>query len=221
MLENVYRAVNIALVNELKVLFDAMGVDVWEAIEAARTKPFGFHAFTPGPGMGGHCIPVDPFYLLWRAKALGEEARFIEVAGRVNVEMPRRVVEKIDRALDSRGRPLSGARVLLLGAAYKPDVDDERESPFYEVARLLQDRGAEVSYNDPHVPSIRPTRHYRLETESVELTAGALAGADAVVVLTAHSAYDPEFIVGHARLVVDTRNLTATVREGREKVVKA
>lgn len=221
MLENTYRAVNIALVNELKIVFEAMGVDIWEVIEAAKTKPFGFQAFSPGPGMGGHCIPVDPFYLSWRAKCLGEEARFIELAGRVNVEMPRRVVEKLDRALDARGKPLSGSRVILLGAAYKPDVGDDRKSPFYEIAQQLLGRGAEVQYNDPHVPHVRPTRRFDLNMDSVALTAEALGAADAVVILTSHSAYDPELIRSKSRLVVDTRNLTNGAPEDREKIVRA
>jgi UDP-N-acetyl-D-glucosamine dehydrogenase len=224
MLENTYRAVNIALVNELKVVFERMGIDIWEVIAAAKTKPFGFQAFTPGPGMGGHCIPVDPFYLSWKARTLSVEARFIELAGVVNVEMPRYVVSRLDEALDARGRTLSGAKVLLLGAAYKPDVDDDRESPFYEIAELLVARGAEVSYHDPFVPRLKPMRRHDLGLESVPLTEENLSRADAVVVVTNHSAFDAGFIVRHARLVVDTRNLTAGVLargEGRGKVVKA
>lgn len=221
MLENTYRAVNIALVNELKVIFEGLGIDIWEVIEAAKTKPFGFQAFWPGPGMGGHCIPVDPFYLSWKARTLGYEARFIELAGQLNVEMPRYVVERLDRALDSRGRTLHGARILLLGAAYKPDVDDDRESPFYEIAELLLERGAEVVYHDPFIPRLRPGRRHKLGLESVALTPQALSAADAVVIVTHHSAFDPEFIVRHARLVVDTRNLTKNVTSGREKIVKA
>jgi len=221
MLENTYRAVNIALVNELKGIFEKLDIDIWEVIEAAKTKPFGFHAFYPGPGMGGHCIPVDPFYLWWKARTLGEDARFIELAGRVNVEMPRRVVARIESALSDRGRALKGARVLLLGAAYKPDIDDERESPFYEIAEGLIERGAEVSYHDPHIPRLRPTRRHDLGLESVELTPDALSGADCVVIVTNHSAFDPREIVKHAKLVVDTRNATRGVEDGREKIVKA
>ena len=221
MLENTYRAVNIALVNELKLVFEKLGVDIWEVIDAAKTKPFGFHAFYPGPGMGGHCIPVDPFYLLWKARELGEDARFIELAGRVNVEMPRRVVAKIVSALARRGVAVSGAKVLLLGAAYKPDVDDDRESPFYEVAQGLVERGAEVSYHDPHIPHLHPGRKHSFTLESVSLTVDALAAADCVVIITDHSLFDPEMIVRHAKLVVDTRNLTCRVKGGREKIVKA
>jgi UDP-N-acetyl-D-glucosamine dehydrogenase len=221
MLENTYRAVNIALVNELKVIFESMGINIWDVIEAAKTKPFGFHAFTPGPGMGGHCIPVDPFYLSWKARTLGHEARFIELAGRVNVEMPRYVVERLDRALDERGKPLTNSRILILGAAYKPDIDDDRESPFYEIADMLKGRGAHVQYHDPHIPHIRPTRHHRLVLESVPLDEKALSSADAVVVVTNHSTFDPSMVVRHAKLVVDTRNFTAAITEGREKIVMA
>ena len=221
MLENTYRAVNIALVNELKGIFERMGVDIWEVIEAAKTKPFGFQAFTPGPGMGGHCIPVDPFYLSWRARELGEEARFIELAGQVNVEMPRRVVEKIGAALQERGKPLTGAKVLLLGAAYKPDVDDDRESPFYEIAELLQARGAVISYHDPHIPRLHPGRKHGFTLESVPLDEETLCAADCVVIVTDHSAFDAGFIVKHSALVVDTRNATRSISEGREKIVKA
>src|SRR5512138_3012323 len=182
LLENIYRCVNIALVNELKLLSQRMGIDIWEVIEAAKTKPFGFQPFYPGPGMGGHCIPVDPFYLSWKARTVGLEAHFIELAGDINVQMPRYVVDRLDEALDQRGRTLSGARILLLGAAYKPDIDDDRESPFYEIADILQDRGALVSYHVPHIPRIRPTRHHKLVLESVPLTAEALSSADAAVV---------------------------------------
>jgi UDP-N-acetyl-D-glucosamine dehydrogenase len=219
MLENTYRAVNIALVNELKGILEKLGVDIWEVIEAAKTKPFGFHAFYPGPGMGGHCIPVDPFYLWWKAREVGEDARFIELAGRVNVEMPRRVVAKVEGALAGRSRAIKGAKVLLLGAAYKPDVDDDRESPFYEIAEGLIERGAEVSYHDPHIPRLKSTRRHNLGLESVELTPDALAGADCVVIVTDHSAFDAAKIVRHASLVVDTRNATRGIVD--EKIVKA
>ena len=221
MLENTYRAVNIALVNELKVIFQRLGINIWDVIEAAKTKPFGFHAFTPGPGMGGHCIPVDPFYLSFKAKTLGEEARFIELAGQVNVEMPRYVVERLARALDRRGKPLSRSSVFLLGAAYKPDIDDDRESPFYEIADILEGRGATVTYHDPHIPRIRPTRHHKLVLESSPLTAETLSRADAVVIVTNHSDFDPAFIVKNAQLVVDTRNLTGGLTEGHDKIVVA
>ncbi len=219
MLENTYRAVNIALVNELKGILEKLGVDIWEVIDAAKTKPFGFHAFYPGPGMGGHCIPVDPFYLWWKARELGEDARFIELAGRVNVEMPKRVVAKVEGALVRAGRAVKGAKILLLGAAYKPDVDDDRESPFYEIAEGLIERGADVSYHDPHIPRLKSTRRHNLGLESVELTPDALAGADCVVIVTDHSAFDAGEIVRHAALVVDTRNATRGMAD--EKIVKA
>jgi UDP-N-acetyl-D-glucosamine dehydrogenase len=223
MLENTYRAVNIALVNELKGILEKLDVDIWEVIEAAKTKPFGFHAFYPGPGMGGHCIPVDPFYLWWKAREAGEDARFIELAGRINVEMPRRVVAKVELALSRAGGAIEGAKVLLMGAAYKPDVDDDRESPFYEIAEGLIERGAEVSYHDPHIPRLKPTRRHDLGLESVELTPDALSAADCVVIVTDHSAFDAGEIVSHAKLVVDTRNATrgVSVDEGRGKIVKA
>jgi UDP-N-acetyl-D-glucosamine dehydrogenase len=205
-LENTYRAVNIALVNELKLIFEKMGVDVWEVIEAARTKPFGFHAFYPGPGWGGHCIPIDPFYLSWKARKLGVDARFIELAGDVNVEMIRHVVRRVEEALAERGARLEGARVLVLGAAYKPNVDDCRESPALELIELLAERGAEVSYSDPHVPVIGPRRAHSFSMESVELTPAALAAADAAVLVTDHRAFDYAAILASSRLVVDTRN---------------
>ena len=221
MLENTYRAVNIALVNELKLVFEKLDVDIWEVIEAAKTKPFGFHAFYPGPGMGGHCIPVDPFYLWWKARAVGVDARFIELAGRVNVEMPLSVVERVDHALGRRGVALKRAKVLLLGAAYKPDIDDDRESPFYGIAEGLVARGAEVSYHDPHIARLHPGRKHSFSLESVELSGKTLSAADCVVVVTDHSAFDAAFIVRHANLVVDTRNLMRDVTDGRQKIVKA
>jgi len=228
MLENTYRAVNIALVNELKVVFEKLGLDVWEVIEAAATKPFGFQKFTPGPGWGGHCIPVDPFYLAWRARQAGVESRFIELAGKVNLEMPQRVVARLAEALKARGSELAGAKILLLGVAYKPDVDDCRESPAFVLMGLLGQAGAKISYHDPHVPELPGGRLKRLRGEqpesalrSVELTPEVLAGADAVLIVTDHSVFDPEFIVEHARLVVDTRNLTGKVTRGREKIVRA
>lgn len=221
MLENTYRAVNIALVNELKLVFERMGVNIWKVIEAARTKPFGFQAFYPGPGLGGHCIPVDPFYLSWKAREVGVGARFIELAGEVNSRMPLRVVQKARRALNGRGKKLRGARFLILGVAYKKDVDDDRESPAYEIIRLLAERGADVSYNDPYIPKTCGGRRYSFDLESVELTPETLSSADCVVIVTDHSAYDAEFIVEHANLVVDTRNLTGGVRCSRERIVFA
>ena len=221
-LENTYRAINIALVNELKVLYDRMGIDVWEVIEAAKTKPFGFQAFYPGPGLGGHCIPIDPFYLSWIARQYGMNTRFIELAGEINTAMPRYVVEKVGDALNERRKPIKGSRVLLLGMAYKPNVDDCRESPGFELLELLLNKGASVKYNDPHIPVLPKVRHYpSLSMTSEPLTAELLAAQDCVLIATNHRVYDYDFIVRHASLVVDTRNATACVSEGHEKIVKA
>ncbi|MBN1556037.1 MAG: nucleotide sugar dehydrogenase [Phycisphaerae bacterium] len=222
-LENTYRCVNIALVNELKMLFDRMGIDVWEVIRAAATKPFGFTAFYPGPGLGGHCIPIDPFYLSWKAREYNMPTRFIELAGEVNVSMPEYVIHKTMVALNDRGKAMKNAKVLVLGLAYKKDVDDDRESPSYELIELLQENGAKVSYNDPHCPVIKHTReHPQLAgMKSTPITAGNLKKFDAVLISTDHTSYDQKFIVKHANLVVDTRNATKNVRSGRNKIVKA
>lgn len=221
-LENTYRAVNIALVNELKILYEKMGIDVWEVIEAAKTKPFGFQAFHPGPGLGGHCIPIDPFYLTWAARKHGLSTRFIELAGEINTSMPRYVVGKIADALNDRGSPVKGCRILLLGMAYKKDVDDPRESPGYELMDLLQSKGAIVSYNDPHIPELPVTRrHPEIRGSSVPISANDLARYDCVVIVVDHSAYDWAFIVEHSRLVVDTRNAAGKVISGKEKIIKA
>ncbi|HZP42499.1 MAG TPA: nucleotide sugar dehydrogenase [Candidatus Binatia bacterium] len=220
-LENTYRSVNIALVNELKMLFDRMGIDVWEVVEAAATKPFGFTPFAPGPGLGGHCIPVDPFYLSWKARQHGFTTRFIELAGEINTGMPEWVLRKLDDALNARGRAVRGARVLVLGVAYKPNVDDTRESPALHLLELLRERGARVAYHDPWVPALGSFRRYRFNLRSTPLTADTLRRSDAVLVVTAHDAFDPEFVVRHSRLVVDTRNFTRAVRAGRERIVRA
>jgi UDP-N-acetyl-D-glucosamine dehydrogenase len=220
-LENTYRAVNIALVNELKVLYHRMGIDVWEVIEAAKTKPFGFQAFYPGPGLGGHCIPIDPFYLTWIARRFGLTTRFIELAGEINTKMPHFVLDKITDALNDRGKAVRGSRVLLLGMAYKKDVDDCRESPGFELMDLLLRKGAVVGYNDPHIPALPPTRnHPHLRMSSQPLTPECLASQDCVVVVTDHSAYDWAFVVEHAPLVVDTRNATRKV-EAAGRIVQA
>ena len=221
LLENIYRAVNIALVNELKMLFERMGLDVWEVIDAAATKPFGFAPFYPGPGVGGHCIPVDPFYLTWRAREYGMSTRFIELAGEINNAMPEYVVSRVIRALSSHGKALRGARVLVLGVAYKKDVDDLRESPSLALIELLQQGDAEVVYSDPFVPRIPPLRRHHLELESTPLTIETLTGVDCVLIATEHSPYDYEFIVNHAPLVVDTRNATREVKTGRDKIWSA
>ena len=222
-LENTYRAVNIALVNELKILYDRMGIDVWEVIDAAKTKPFGFQAFYPGPGLGGHCIPIDPFYLTWIAKKYGFNTRFIELAGEVNTSMPAFVVSKVADALNDRGKAVKGSRVMILGMAYKKDVDDPRESPSFELLDLLLKKGARVSYNDPHVPALPRMRHWPHlpPLESVKLTPESLAAQDCVMISTDHTAYDYDFIVKHSDLVIDTRNATKKVASGREKIVKA
>jgi UDP-N-acetyl-D-glucosamine dehydrogenase len=220
-LENTYRAVNIALVNELKTVFTAMGIDVWEVIEAARTKPFGFQAFYPGPGLGGHCIPIDPFYLTWVARKHGLNTRFIELAGEVNTAMPTYVVDRVMQALNDEGKALKGSRVCVLGVAYKKDVDDPRESPAFEILELLQARGAQVSYNDPHVPTLPRMRHHKVRLDSQPLTPEFLSAQDCLVLVTDHSRFDCAQIVAHARLLVDTRNATAGCRPGRCRIVKA
>ena len=221
-LENTYRAVNIALVNELKVLYDRMGIDIWEVIDAASTKPFGFHAFFPGPGLGGHCIPIDPFYLTWVARKFGMATRFIELAGEINTAMPSYVLERITNVLNDHAKPLNGSRILLLGMAYKKDVDDPRESPGFELMDLLLRRGAIVLYNDPLIPTLPSMRRYpHLRMASQELTAELLNRQDCTVIVTDHSAYDWPWIVEHSSLVVDTRNATKGVAAGRERIIKA
>jgi len=222
LLENVYRAVNIALINELKVVFERMGIDVWEVIEAAKTKPFGFQAFYPGPGLGGHCIPIDPFYLSWRAKAAGHPTRFIELAGEINRRMPARVVRRVMEALNDDAKPLRGSRVLVVGVAYKPGVDDIREAPSAEIITRLGDAGAVVDYHDPLVPSYPSMRRYAIEKSSVELTPDTLAGADCVLIVTDHATIDYALIAEHAPLVVDTRNaIERHAPRPRARIVKA
>jgi UDP-N-acetyl-D-glucosamine dehydrogenase len=222
LLENIYRCVNIALVNELKMCFERMGIDVWEVIAAASTKPFGFQPFYPGPGLGGHCIPLDPFYLSWKAKEFGFVTRFIELAGQLNVQMPYYVIGRLEEALKARGKALAGASLLVLGLSYKKDIDDPRESPSFKIMELLEERGASVVCHDPHFPKLPAMRHYRhLKAKTVELTDAALASADAAVIVTDHSSYDYARIVRNAKLVVDARNACKDVKEGREKVVRA
>jgi UDP-N-acetyl-D-glucosamine dehydrogenase len=225
--ENIYRGVNIALVNELKVIYDRMGIDVWEVLEAAGTKPFGFGRrenktfFTPGPGLGGHCIPIDPFYLTWKAREYGVATRFIELAGEVNTSMPDYVIGRLVRALNDRGTAVRRAKVCVLGLAYKPDVDDLRESPSIVLIEKLRDLGAVVTYNDPFIPRTHRQREHDLRMTSRRLTEKFLASQDAVLIATNHSSYDYAWIVKHSRLVVDTRNACASVRGGRGKIVKA
>lgn len=216
LLENIYRCVNIALVNELKMLCLRMGIDIWEVIEAAKTKPFGFQAFYPGPGLGGHCIPVDPFYLSWKAREFDFRTRFIELAGQINTDMPYHVVSAVADALNARKKALNGARVLVLGIAYKKDIDDLRESPALTIIELLQRQGAEVSYNDPYFPTVGKGRHYDLQMRCVPLE--NLAEYDCVLIVTDHSSYDYEDIVAQAQLVVDTRNATRGITS--DKIVR-
>jgi UDP-N-acetyl-D-glucosamine dehydrogenase len=222
-LENTYRAVNIALVNELKILYDKLGIDVWEVIEAAKTKPFGFQAFYPGPGLGGHCIPIDPFYLTWLARKHGERTRFIELAGEVNTHMPQYVVNRLAEFLNERRKPINESKIAILGVAYKKDIDDPRESPSFELLKLLRRRGAVLSYNDPHVTVLPKMRHYPdlPPMDSQDLTRKYLAEQDCVLIATDHSSYDYEFIVQHSTFILDTRNATQHVTSGRDKIRKA
>ncbi len=220
LLENIFRSVNIALVNEMKMLFDRMGIDVWEVINAASTKPFGYTPFYPGPGLGGHCIPIDPFYLTWKAREFDFSTRFIELAGEINTQMPYYVVQKTMDALNVRGRSIKGAKILILGVAYKKNVDDMRESPSLKLIELFRERGADVDYNDPYIPEMPKLRHYSYKMKSVALTEKKVSGYDAVVIATDHSDYDYDLLQNWAGLVIDTRNaLHATIRN--RKVVKA
>lgn len=222
LLENIYRAVNIALVNELKVIFERMGIDIWEVIDAAKTKPFGFQAFYPGPGLGGHCIPIDPFYLTWKAREYDFSTRFIELAGEINATMPYYVVERVGAVLNAFKKSLRGSKILVLGMAYKKDVDDQRESPSLRIIQLLRTSGADVSYNDPHVPVCRGHRHYPdIDMKSVSLTENALRKADIVLLVTDHTAYDHAFIAKHAKRIVDTRNAFGKNGSVSKKIYKA
>jgi UDP-N-acetyl-D-glucosamine dehydrogenase len=220
LLENIFRCVNIALVNELKLLGLRMGIDIWEVIDAAATKPFGFMPFYPGPGLGGHCIPVDPFYLSWKAREYDFATRFIELAGEVNTAMPYHVVEAVASAMNDRQKALKGSRVLVLGVAYKKDVDDLRESPTLKIMQLLIERGTRLDYNDPYFPQLHKMRHYDYANmRSVELTPANLAAYDCVVIATDHSNYDYPAIVESAQLIVDTRNATRRIARHRNKIV--
>jgi len=206
LLENIFRAVNIALVNEMKVILEEMGINIWEVVEAAATKPFGFMPFYPGPGLGGHCIPIDPFYLAWKAKEVGRPTRFIELAGEINSEMPEYVVRRVVLALNEVGQAVRNARILILGLAYKADIDDTRESPSFELIGKLSALGAHVDYSDPHIARTVPVRKHDLQMTSVELTPASVASYDVILVATAHSRFDYELLAEHARLIVDTRN---------------
>jgi len=221
LLENIYRSVNIALVNELKLVFDRMGIDVWEVIEAAKTKPFGFHAFYPGPGLGGHCIPIDPFYLTWKAREYDINTKFIELAGEINTFMPYFVIEKTADALNQQKKSLNGSRVLILGAAYKKDIDDMRESPSLKLIEILRERGCIVDYNDPYVPKLPKTRKYEYDMESIQLTKENIQKYDVLLLSTDHSNYDYQLIATYAPLIVDTRNAFAKNGIVNERIVKA
>lgn len=221
-LENTYRGVNIAMVNELKVLFDRIGIDVWEVIEAAKTKPFGFQAFYPGPGLGGHCIPIDPFYLSWVARKHEMPTKFIELAGEINTSMPLYVVHKVAEALNSQSKSVRGSKIGIFGVAYKKDVDDPRESPSFKLMELLAERGAVLSYSDPHIASLPAMRHYDVpDLRHQEPTEAYLDSLDCVLIATDHTAFDYDAIVRHAAVVVDTRNATKGVADDRNNVIKA
>ena len=223
LLENIFRSVNIALVNELKLVYGGMGIDIWEVIDAAKTKPFGFMPFYPGPGLGGHCIPIDPFYLSWKAREYGKHTRFIELAGEINTAMPEHVVHCVADALNARSKAVKGSRVLILGLAYKPNVDDERESPSYVLMSLLRERGAEVDYYDPYVPVIKPTREHShfAGKQSVEWNRSAIASFDLVLIATNHACVNYKELGEWAQCIVDTRNAMAGVAVTRTKVWKA
>jgi len=221
LLENIFRSVNIALVNEMKIICDRMGIDVWEVIESAKTKPYGFMPFYPGPGLGGHCIPIDPFYLTWKARQYEITTRFIELAGEINTRMPEYVIERTVEGLNKQGKCLNGAKVLVLGIAYKPDIDDMRESPAVRIIELLMEWGARVSYHDPYLPSFSGLRKTDLAMESVDLSPSMLKGYDVVIIITNHSCFDYEMIVREANLVVDTRGATRGIPDREGKIVRA
>jgi len=221
LLENIYRAVNIALVNELKTVFDRMGIDIWEVIEGAKTKPFGYHPFYPGPGLGGHCIPIDPFYLTWKAKEYDISTRFIELAGEINAYMPYYVVEKTIKALNAHKKSIKGAKILLLGLSYKPDIDDLRESPALKIMELLMREGADVDYSDPYFPELPPLRKYKFDKKSVNIVPKTLKNYDCIVITTNHSTFDYDMILEHAKLIVDTRNALKLKGIVNGKVYKA
>ncbi len=223
LLENIFRSVNIALVNELKIVYGAMGIDIWEVIEAAKTKPFGFMPFYPGPGLGGHCIPIDPFYLTWKAREYGQHTRFIELAGEINTRMPEHVVHRVADALNAQSKAIKGSKVLVLGLAYKPNVDDERESPSYVLMKLLAERGAEVAYYDPYVPVIKPTREHPqfAGRKSIDWNRSTIENFDVVLIATNHSAVNYRELGAWAQCIVDTRNAMAGVQVAPGKVWKA
>jgi UDP-N-acetyl-D-glucosamine dehydrogenase len=223
LLENIFRSVNIALVNELKLVYGAMGIDIWEVVEAAKTKPFGFMPFYPGPGLGGHCIPIDPFYLTWKAREYGQHTRFIELAGEINTQMPQHVVHRVADALNAQQKPISGSKILILGLAYKPNVDDERESPSYVLMDLLSDRGARLEYYDPYVPVIKPTRKHSdwAGKKSVEWDRASIEYFDLVLIATNHSCVNYHDLADWAHCIVDTRNAMGNVPVAPGKVWRA
>ena len=223
LLENIFRGVNIALVNELKGVYEAMGIDIWEVIQAAKSKPFGFMAFYPGPGLGGHCIPIDPFYLTWKAREYGQVTRFIELAGEINTQMPERVVQRVGDALNDRRKSINGSRILVLGLAYKANVDDDRESPSYVLLERLKSRGADVAYHDPYVPVIRPTREYShwAGNASVPWDQMTIASFDAVLISTAHTKVNYQQLADWSPLIVDTRNAMKDIPTHSGQVWKA
>jgi len=220
LLENIYRSINIALVNELKMVFERMNIDVWEVIDAAATKPFGFQAFYPGPGLGGHCIPIDPFYLTWKAREFEISTKFIELAGEINTFMPYYVIEKAAEILNNFKKSLNGSKVLILGASYKKDIDDMRESPSLKLIEILREKGAKVDYNDPYVSKLPKTRKYQYDMESVELSKKNLAKYDLVLLSTDHTEYNYKFIAANSKLILDTRNAFERAGVNSEKVFK-
>ncbi len=220
-LENVYRSINIALINEMKVLFDRMGINVWEVVAAASTKPFGYQPFYPGPGLGGHCIPIDPFYLTWKAREYGMATQFIELAGEINTKMPEYVIHKVADGLNQHRKSIKGSKVLVLGLAYKKDIDDLRESPSIELIELLQEKGAKVDYNDPFFKQTHKQREHDLQMKSKPLTAATIKSYDCVLIATDHSSYDYQWLVDNAKLIVDTRNATGDCKRKGNKVVMA
>ena len=218
LIENIHRAVNIGLANEMKVVADAMSIDIFEVIDAAKTKPFGFTAFYPGPGLGGHCIPIDPYYLTWKARAYGLNTRFIELSGEINREMPKYVVSKLVTALNDAGKPLKGSKIMVLGIAYKKNVDDMRESPSVEIMELIEAKGGVVSYSDPHVPVFPQMREHSFDLSSVDITAQSMADVDAVILATDHAKFDYDLVAKHAPLVIDSRGI---YRGGEKHIIKA
>jgi UDP-N-acetyl-D-glucosamine dehydrogenase len=221
LLENTFRSVNIALVNELKILAHKMGIDLFEVVDAAATKPFGYTPFYPGPGLGGHCIPIDPFYLAWKAKEYDFSTRFIQLAGEINVSMPYYVIEKTVEALNNQKKSLNGSRIMVLGIAYKKDIDDDRESPGYAIMKMLLEKGAVVTYNDPWIPKLHATRKYDFQMSSTPITPEVLAEMDAMIIVTDHSDYDFAEIVKHSNLIIDTRNATKGIKEEVDKIFYA